>query len=160
FTNGTYTVTASGSDIGGTADAFHFVYQPFAGDGEIVAHVTAVGNTNPLAKAGVMIRNGVAPDAPYAMVAVTPAGGIVFQRRLSAGGDTDTTTDAGFTAPYWVRLVRSGDDFTAYRSDDGVTWIQVGNPVTIPMTGDVFAGLALTAHDDTVINASTFDNVV
>ena len=33
--NGTYTVRGSGADIWGSADAFHFVYQPMTGNGEI-----------------------------------------------------------------------------------------------------------------------------
>jgi hypothetical protein len=159
LTDGLYTVTASGADIGGTADAFHFVDQQLAGDGEIIAEVTGIDNTDPLAKAGVMIRQGLGADAPNVFVAVTPSSGIVFQDRLTTGGTTQTTTDAGFTAPYWVRLVRSGDVFTAYRSDDGSTWVQIGNPVTVVMTGDVFIGLAATAHNNTVINTSTFENV-
>jgi hypothetical protein len=157
--NGTYTVTASGTDIGGNADAFHFVYQPLTGDGEIVAQVTSIDNTDPLAKAGVMIRSSLAADAANALVAITPGSGIVFQRRLSAGAMTDTTADPGFSAPYWVRLLRSGDVFTAFRSADGVTWVQVGNPVTISMPADVFIGLALTSHNNAVVNASTFENV-
>jgi hypothetical protein len=160
LTDGIYTVTASGSHIGGTADAFHFVYQPLSGDGEIVAEVTGIDFTNPRAKAGVMIRAGTAADAPFAMVAITPTGGIVFERRLSSGGTTDATAVVGFSVPYWVRLVRSGNDFTAYESADGVSWVQVGAPVTIDMGTDVFVGLAVTAQENTAINASTFENVV
>jgi hypothetical protein len=40
-------------DIWGKADGFHFAYQALEGDGQIVARVTAVQNTNPHAKAGV-----------------------------------------------------------------------------------------------------------
>src|SRR5581483_3076921 len=56
YTNGTFTVNASGSDIWGNADEFHFVYQPLNGDGAIVAHVLNVQVTDGWAKAGVMIR--------------------------------------------------------------------------------------------------------
>jgi hypothetical protein len=157
--NGTYIVTASGGDIGSMADAFHFVYQPLHGDGMIVAQVTSIDNTDPLAKAGVMIREGVGAQARNAFVAVTAGSGIVFQTRSDPSGDTDVTTDPGFSAPYWVSLVRSGNMFTAYRSDNGVDWVQVGDPIEIDMAADAFVGLALTAHDNTVINASTFENV-
>jgi hypothetical protein len=107
----------------------------------------------------VMIRSSLAPDAANALVAVTPGGGIVFQSRQSDGGTTVTTTDAGFSAPYWVRLVRSGNVFTAYRSEDGVNWVQVGDPVAIDMAADALVGLAVAAHENTVLNTSTFDNV-
>jgi regulation of enolase protein 1 (concanavalin A-like superfamily) len=158
FGGGTYTVSGSGTDIGSSADAFHYVYQPLSGDGEIVARVTDQDATDPLAKAGVMIRESLAADARNALVAVTPGSGIVFQNRSSPGGDTNTTTDMGFKAPYWVRLTRTGNLFTAYRSEDGESWVQIGDPVMIEMTKDVFVGLAVTSHDNTVLNGATFEN--
>src|SRR5206468_1196965 len=52
---GTYTVKGAGSDIGGTADSFNFVYQSLSGGGSIVAKVTSMQNTNSTAKAGIVI---------------------------------------------------------------------------------------------------------
>ena len=49
--NGVYTVKASGADIFGTSDQFHFVYKQLSGDGQIVARVASVQNTNARAKA-------------------------------------------------------------------------------------------------------------
>src|SRR5439155_21744421 len=54
YSNGTFTINASGADIWGTADAFHFVSQPLSGDASIVAHVASLTNTNAWAKAGGM----------------------------------------------------------------------------------------------------------
>jgi hypothetical protein len=156
--NGTYVVTGSGADVGGTADAFHFVQQPVQGDFAIVARVATVG-ASARAKAGVMIREGLDADARNAFLAVTPSSGIVFQTRLDPAADTDVTTDNGFTAPYWLMLTRRLGMFTAFRSDDGVTWVQVGEPVAIAMPDDVLVGLAVTSGNNAVLNASTFDNV-
>jgi hypothetical protein len=160
YANGTYVVTGAGADIGGSADAFHFVQQPIRGDFAIVARVAAVGATDPMAKAGVMIRESLAPDARNAFLAVTPGSGIVFQNRLDPAGDTDTTTDDGFSAPYWLMLTRRLGMLTAFRSEDGVNWVQVGDTVTSTMPDDVLVGLAVTSENDPVLNASTFDNVV
>src|SRR5205085_5117831 len=44
FANGTFTVKGSGADIWGTADAFHYVYQPLDGDVTVQAHVASVQN--------------------------------------------------------------------------------------------------------------------
>ncbi len=159
YANGTYVVTGSGTDIGSSADAFHFVQQSVRGDFAITARVADVGATDPLAKAGVMIREGLTADARNAFVAVTPAGGIVFQSRLDPAGDTDTTTDDGFGAPYWLMLTRRLGVFTAFRSEDGVNWVQIGDPVAIAMSDDVLVGLAVTSDNNSVLNASTFDNV-
>ncbi len=54
--NGTWTETAGGGDIWGTADAFHFSSQSLTGGGAVTAHVTSQQNTSPWAKAGVMLR--------------------------------------------------------------------------------------------------------
>jgi hypothetical protein len=53
------TVQGAGADIGGTVDAFHFVYQTLSGDGELVTKLDSIQNTNPSAKAGVMMRDGL-----------------------------------------------------------------------------------------------------
>ena len=108
YLNGSFTVSGSGADIWNTADAFHFVYQPLSGNGEIIARVVSVGNTDPWAKAGVMIRDTINSNAKHAMMVVTPGNGVSFQWRASTGGSSSDTTSGGKTAPYWVRLVRSG----------------------------------------------------
>src|ERR1039457_562010 len=51
--NGVWTVSGSGSDISGASDQFQYAYEPFAGDGSIVAYVASEGNTDPGAKSGV-----------------------------------------------------------------------------------------------------------
>src|SRR5262249_44574214 len=61
---GTYTLAGAGADIGGTSDAFRFAYQTLTGDGAILARVASQDNTNSSAKAGVMIRGGLAANAP------------------------------------------------------------------------------------------------
>src|SRR5262249_17345463 len=40
--SGTYTLQASGADIFGSTDAFHYVYEPLNGDGEITARLTSI----------------------------------------------------------------------------------------------------------------------
>src|SRR5262249_52100606 len=157
---------ASGGDIWNTADGMHFFYRTLTGDGEIVARVLSVGNTDFWAKAGVMIRESLDPGARNAFMLETPHDVSpahdepVFQWRSTTGG---LTSDSGNhmngiqAAPVWLRLVRQGNRFSGYRSMDGVTWIQVGPTVTLTMTTDVFVGLALTAHNNTgVLNTSMF----
>ncbi len=158
YSGGTWTVKGSGGDIWDNADAFRYVYQPLNGDGQIVARVTSVSNTDAWAKAGVMIRQSLTTNSAHAMVVVTPGNGVAFQRRTSAGAVSDHTAGARVTAPYWVRLVRSGSIFTAYSSPDGATWTQIGT-ATISMTATVYIGLTVTAHNNSALNTSTFTNV-
>jgi PKD repeat protein len=158
FSSGSFTVRGSGADIYGTADAFHFAHQPWTGDGEIFARIVSVQNTDPWAKAGVMIRESLTPGAANAMMLVTPLNGAGFQRRTVTGGSSTTTKVSGITAPVWVRLVRSGNVVTGYRSADGLTWTPVGS-ATFAMGSTVYVGLAVTSHTNTALSSGVFDGV-
>jgi hypothetical protein len=156
---GTVTLAGSGTDVWGTSDQFRFAYRSLTGDGSITALVATQTNTDPWAKAGVMIRGSLDPAAAHAFMAVTPGNGEAFQRRNTAGGASTNTQTGGGTgaAPYWVRLVRAGSTLTGYRSVDGVTWSLVGSDtVTLPTT--VSIGYAVCAHTNAALSTVTFTN--
>ena len=155
---GTFTVAGSGADIWNNADGFHFTYQPWTGNGEIVARVTGVGNTDPWAKAGVMFRETLTAGSRHAMMVITPGNGSAFQRRLTTDGVSTHTAGLVVAAPYWVKLTRTGDTFTGYVSNDGVAWTLVGTETMVLPAGG-FIGLAVTAHNNTVLSTSTFTAV-
>jgi regulation of enolase protein 1 (concanavalin A-like superfamily) len=158
YSSGSFTLRGSGTDIWGTADAFHFVYQTLNGDGEIIAQVAGLGSTDPWAKAGVMIRETLTAGSANAAMVVTPGNGTAFQRRTATGGTSATTAGPAATVPDWVRLVRSGNTFTAYASPDGSTWTSVGTDA-IPMAASVYIGLVVTSHSNTVLNTAMVDSV-
>jgi predicted amidohydrolase len=159
FADGTFTITGT-LDIWGKADGFHFVYQPLDGDAEIIARVTAVENTNQHAKAGVMIRESLKADARHATMVVTPVDGTQFLRRHEPGGLTTNTNPERHRGqlPYWVKLVRKGDEFTAYESADGQDWVRADTD-TVPMSGRVYIGLVASSHQKMVTNTSKITNV-
>ncbi|MES2658842.1 MAG: Calx-beta domain-containing protein [Verrucomicrobiota bacterium] len=159
-TPGTYTITGSGDDIWNAADAFRFASMTLNGNGEIRARITSQTSSDPLAKAGVMIRDGTGSGAVNAMVALTPSNGFTFQWRTAAAGASNSTAGpAPNTAPNnWVRLTRSGTLITAYVSANGTTWTQVST-TTLTMATSVSVGLAVTAHNNTTTSTATFDNV-
>jgi hypothetical protein len=150
---------ASGTDIWNTSDEFHFAYKELSGAGAIIAKVESVGNSDPWAKAGVMIRNTLEADSRHVMMAVTPGNGIWFGRRETAGGGGFSTKQEGITAPQWVKLERTiGGLVRAYYSADGVTWTQL-DIVTVTMDMPVYIGLALTSHNADATCEAVFSNV-
>jgi hypothetical protein len=159
--NGVYTVRASGADIWGTSDEFRFVHGTLSGDGEVTARVDSLSAADPWAKAGVMIRESLSPSSRYAFMMVTAGYGIDFGRRLSGGAfaGPDGTFDWVTRAPYWVRVRRIGNVFTAYVSPDGHAWRQYGSSVTMTMGASVYAGLAVTSHRDGTLATGVFSNV-
>lgn len=157
--NGTsYTLQASGADIFGTSDQFHYVYRSFSGDGEIVARVASMTNTHARAKAGVMFRESLAANSRFADVVIAPDNTTSFQYRFSTAQNAATQNLSGSPAPYWVKLTKVGNVYTAFRSPDGVTWTQVGNATTVTMGQNIYVGLALTSHNNAALNTAVFDH--
>ena len=157
ITDGNWTIQASGGDIWNDADQFHFVYQPWTGDAEIIARVTSVQNTHDYAKCGVMVRESLNDDSKNAFIGITPLK-TTFQRRTLTGGTTSSTTNNGFVAPRWVKLTRVGNTLTGYRSDNGSTWTQVGS-VTVDMAASLYVGIAVTSHVNGTLGTSTLESV-
>jgi|GEM_PF-1999518 len=155
----TFTLNGSGADIWGTADAFNFASIATNGDVTVVARVATEDHTAAWAKCGVMLRESTAANAAYVGLYVTPSNGVSMQIRTATGVTAiDLARQTGPGAPYWVKLVRSGNTFTGYSSADGSSWTQVG-ATNITMALNVLAGLADCGHNNTVLNTSTFDNV-
>ncbi|MFC1794102.1 DUF1349 domain-containing protein, partial [Planctomycetota bacterium] len=156
---GTYTMTASGTDIWDPSDQFHFAYKEITGAATIQAQVLSVGHTDDWAKAGVMIRDTLDPNSAHAMVAITPANGVWFGRRAAAGQSSTSTNDPNVVAPQWVKLERSvGGLVRAYYSADGNTWTQLGLDAFIMKT-PIYVGLALTSHNPDAVCEASFSNV-
>jgi subtilisin family serine protease/regulation of enolase protein 1 (concanavalin A-like superfamily) len=157
--NGSYTVTGSGADVWGTADAFHYAYTTLTGDGSIVARVTSVQlDVSPWVKAGVMIRASLTPGSPHAFMLTSAAKGTAFQRRRN-DQDISVNTAGSFSgAPRWVKLQRTGSQIAAYESADGTVWTLVGTD-TITLGSTVYVGLAVTSHATGAAATCTFDNV-
>jgi F5/8 type C domain/Fibronectin type III domain len=161
YSNGVFTLTASGDDIWNTSDSFRFAYKTMSGDGELLGRVTSMDDTDPWNKTGVMIRESLNPGSRHAMVVLSSGNGVAYQNR--------TTTDAlaheegiiaTAKAPYWVRLVKKGSVYTGYASADGITWTQLGVGVDVGFGADlpVYAGLVLSSHNINKLSTSTIDS--
>ena len=117
-------------------------------------------NTNAWAKAGVMVRETLVAAATNAFVPLTPVNGVVFQGRRTTGGSS-TTFNYGpiVAAPYWVRLVRAGNNFSCVQSP------RTGRPgpllgqTTLSMASQTFVGLAVSSHHNGTLSTAVFDNV-
>ncbi|MFW6161529.1 MAG: lectin-like protein, partial [Planctomycetota bacterium] len=165
--SGTAVVTGGGGDIWGNSDGFHYAYTQLPGDRTVVARVTAQGDTNDWAKAGVMFRAGTGSSDPHAMTVVTPVNQARLQWRDNAGGGSGDAALSGSpnsdAAPLWVGLRRQGNDFTSYWSYDAggqpLAWVQ-GPSHNVPgMVSDPLVGLAVTAHDNGRLSTANFDHI-
>ena len=158
-------IAGQGADIWGSTNQYSTVYLPGAEHDGTVATVelTAQQDTDPWAKAGIIVRNDVtsANTSPgYVLLAATPGNAYILDSDVDGDGQLDTQSSAGTATAYpsWLKLVRSGTTYTGYYSTDDVNWTEVGS-TTVPSaaaTQDV--GVAMTSHSANVTAEDTFDH--
>lgn len=157
---GTVEIVGSGGDIWDNADGFHFRHQSWTGDGEIVARVTHLENTHAWAKVGVMVRETSQANSRHALMCFTPGNGTVFQHRSATGGPSSSGATSGASAlPVWLKIVRTGDTLTGFRSTNGTAWAEAGTVTLTGLPATISAGLALTSHVFAVTSTARADNV-
>jgi len=152
------TMTGAGADIWDTSDQFHYAYKRLSGLGSITAKVVSMTNTHTSAKAGVMIRESLEPDAAHAMVAIQPMNEVQLLYRSTKGSASTSVGQSGVNTPVWVKLTRSGNDLSAQYSTNGTAWTTVGS-AAVTMLSDVYVGLCLTSRNADAVCTAEFSDV-
>ncbi|MEV0157226.1 right-handed parallel beta-helix repeat-containing protein [Micromonospora sp. NPDC050686] len=164
-------ISAAGADVWGGGgqrdDQYGAIYAEdavVAGE-SISARVDVVNDANRFAKSGVMLRNdvtaaGVSPG--YAVVAVTPRAGVLFEWDANGDGylESEARADVDTYRPLWVKLTRTTNGVSAAYSFDGVNYRQVGTEVPLPgaaaaQDGAIFS----TSHDKSRSRINVFSEV-
>jgi len=156
--NGVFTVTGFGPDISGNADGFHYVYQPLTGNGQVVARVLGMAGAQPWAKAGVMIRETLDAGSKEVTLACTPANGLGFFWRPAVSNATYSSATERLDTPCWLKLVRWNDLVGGFISTNGVDW-QLADVERVDMGQQVYAGLAVSSHNNKELSTAWFDQV-
>ena len=158
FVNDKFNVIGSGTDIWQTVDGFHYAYTQVDGDVQIVARLYSMQYTDPWSKAGVMFRDDLTASARDDMMFITAGGFSSYQWRTAAGDMTHNTDGPTTTFPYWVKLVRHGNLFLGYISPNGTNWTHIDS-LNVTMAKKAYVGLAVSSHNNAVINSVIFDHV-
>jgi regulation of enolase protein 1 (concanavalin A-like superfamily) len=166
YGNGIFELQGSGDGIhqGDTADQFQYAFTGLRGDGTVIARFLTAQDPN--SDAGIMIRNTADPSSPYVMLSVG-AGSVDLLSRstYSSPADEWSTNPEVTQTPAWLKLVREGDTFSAYISQDGSNWLPLtdsyGDPITVvvPMNANIYAGVISSAAYDGAQTVASFDNV-
>jgi hypothetical protein len=158
----------SGKDFSGftgNKDDFVFAYKPKAKSTttrDLYVQVKSqTQNQDPAALAGIMIRETLDPGSRFAAIHITPGNGIFLTYRGITSGSKSEMGSNGFKAPYYIRLKRAGDVFTAYyRSPSTTNWTTLGS-VTISQfatsAADYYYGLSQSSGYSP-INSATISN--
>jgi regulation of enolase protein 1 (concanavalin A-like superfamily) len=160
----TATVTGSGADVWGNADALHWAFRPATGNFSIEALVDSVEHVNRWTKAGLMIRAGSSPGSQYAFLIATPTPekGIVFQGRQATGGASMQTGSSriSIAPPAWLRLTRIGTSIRAYfRQAKTDPWVNLGLIELPNLPSTVEVGLAVSSHVDGTLATARFSQI-
>lgn len=132
-----FRITGAGDDMWQGINQYSTLYQPAGGDEEweAVVRVDAHTNTNAAAKAGLVVRNDLtvpATSAGYAVVALRPSGGVEFLWDPDGNGQIDKSVQGGTSGtPKWLKLRRDAGGYSAYWSNNGTAWTQVGTKVQL-----------------------------
>lgn len=156
--SGLYLVEASGGDIGHRQDAFHYVYRELMGDFEGVVQLDSLVAEEDWAKAGLMIRGDIQPDAPYFSLFIAKNVGVVYQSRTSSGADSNWSMKDGIVDPVWLKLKRVGNQFQAFYSTNGTDWT-LQDEITINLSETVLFGMALTSHKEGALAFAEYSNL-
>lgn len=155
-----FTLNGSGNDIGGTNDALHFAQKTLVGDGEFDARVVSMDNSDPANKSGIMIRETLSSGSKSVFIGLTSGSGATFGYRSTTDGNTTVVNSSNTIAPpYWIRLIKSGEVYSAYISPDGTNYSALGTAVNAGFgTNPLYAGLAITSHNNNELSTARIDN--
>jgi hypothetical protein len=168
-----FRIQGGGADIWGTGDQFAYAYLQTNGDFDVKARIANLSLADNWSKAGLIVRGTLATNSTMFYMVVTPAAG----QNVWSSGERQTnelgcdnpphpagvSNDiAGPTYPNaWVRITRFGNAISGWYSTNGVTWVRQGtNNASLyspAMTGEVYIGVGLTAHNNGANYYSTAD---
>jgi hypothetical protein len=139
-----------------TADSDAFAQRTLCGDGSITALVTGI---NPLANgwAGVVMRESTAAGAKKAQLVTNLSNLSRREFRTTTNGAAKLQQFPSQNR-YWLRIVRTGNQFTMYVSPNGMAWSPVAGQLIV-MQSCIEVGLVLTNYTSNSTVTGTFSNV-
>jgi len=155
---GTMTVLGNGGNLW-ASDNFHYTYQRVAGDFVTTLKINSVPGQDEWSKAGLMVRGSTAQDSAQVLVLKTRDHGMQFGYRASDGDSNDRfANDTGSSPlPVWVRIIRSGNAFSALYSADGDNWTYEAS-ATANLPEEVLIGLAVSSYAEGDLGSANFDD--
>ena len=154
---GGYDVRAGGSGIGGTSDQLQYSYQARSGDFDVKIRLASLSLSDPWAEAGLVARESVNPDSRFAAILATPSiSGTFFKARTAIAQSGSISGSFPVNYPEtWLRLQRSGNNFTGYASFDGENWVRLGSAV-VSLPSTILLGFGASSHNSAETTTASF----
>lgn len=152
-----YSMSCGGKNMWANDDQFHFLWKKIKGDFMISATVHFIGKgTDPHRKIGVIARNELTANSPYADACVHGDGLTSLQSRHA---DTAQTTQVilASNGAVNIELQRTGNTFTFYAATPGENYKTATKELVL--NEEVYAGLFICSHNENVVEQAVFSNV-
>ncbi len=154
-----YTVSASGENLWGTADAFQFAWKKMSGDVVLAADVSfPETGGDPHKKAVIMMRQSLDADAAYADVALHGNGLTSLQAREAKGAATHEV-QSNLSAPQRLSLVKIGKYFYMRLGDSNSELAFAGGGLRVPLEEPFYVGIGVSAHNKDATEKAVFSHV-
>jgi endoglucanase len=153
-------IFGGGRDVFEGTDECHFVWRKADDHFEIAANLTTPLDTHTYAKAGLMYRASLAPDAPIVIVSLIPDGASTFAYRQQSGARITEIHIAPPGNTHALRLVRSGAHFEATALDAAGKSLATQSadlPEFAAAKGAV--GLFVLSHEQMLLSKAAFTNI-
>ncbi len=163
-----YTLQGSGTDIGGNSDQFQFAYTYSNNlDYEAYGHLIQQDQLYPNNKLGIMVRDSLTSTSRFAFMGSLDNGAnFIFEYRDVAGGPVTTKILPALYPTPWMKVIKTGTNYTGFTSPDNVTWTQASSSVDLHFGNDPGSnpnyGMAVTSANNTALSSGqiqqfTFD---
>jgi Tol biopolymer transport system component len=152
-----YTMSCAGKNMWANDDQFRFLWKKIKGDFMISATVRFIGKgTDPHRKIGIIARNELTANSPYADACVHGDGLTSLQSRHA---DTAQTVQVVLqtNGAVNIELQRIGNVFTFSAATPGENYKTAAKELLL--NEEVFAGLFICSHNENVVEQAVFSNV-
>lgn len=159
--SGIVTLTGAGTGFAGNTDNFVYASRPHSGDVDLSTRLESHNASSSSSGSGLAIRAGSAASAPAVSLIRNGLGNLVFRARTTTGATPSViaTAPGQGTDGTYLRLVRSGNSFSAESSQDGVAFVSFGT-ATVNMPTGVQIGLAFAPGSSSVEGTAQFSQTL
>jgi glucan 1,3-beta-glucosidase len=155
----TMTIYGGGEDVWNSTDQFRFVSQTAAGDFYLAATLEEFLDSHIYAKAGLMLRAGLEPDAPHFLLNLFPDGEVVLAWRSEKGGKMRQKSIGNVRPPAKMAMVRDGEYLEVGVADKETPWQRTRVHLVPALHHGGRAGFAVLSHDNRALTYATFGDI-
>jgi regulation of enolase protein 1 (concanavalin A-like superfamily) len=156
--SGKYSLTGTGTSLTFTNSVMYATYQSRSGDAQVVARLTSLQDLSSGPKAGVFMGESLEAGARQMALTMSSKKELTLFTRTVKDRASDQTIVKGLKFPIWLKIVRYGNNFSAFHSSNGQTWTLVGSEwIGLPTTANV--GLLVSSGSTSNAATATYDSV-